>query len=50
MFRIRGKEGKFQHRHNFIKRNQILQLKNIVFEIKTFSSASRKNGEDSNRP
>ena len=52
MFRIRGKDGKFQHRHNFIKRNQteILQLKNTISEIKTFTSASRQDGEDSNRP
>ena len=51
MFRIRGKEGKFQHLHNFIKRNQTNSTtEKTVFEIKLFSSASRKNGEDSNRP
>ena len=35
MFRIRGKEGKFQHRHNFIKRNQTNSTtEKTVFEIK----------------
>lgn len=31
MFRVRGKAGEFQHRHDSIKKNQteILQLKNI---------------------
>lgn len=52
MFRIRGKGGRFQHRENFFKRNQteILQLKNTRFEIKTFTSASKQDVEDNNRP
>lgn len=53
MFRIRGNNGEFQHRHDSINRNQteVLQLKNTISELKisymkTF--ASRKD-VDSNR-
>lgn len=55
MFRIRGKDGEFQHRHDSINRNQteILQLKNTISEINTSiceTFASRQDGEDSNIP